>query len=143
GRGVARRPPLRPGARLGDARPRTRLAGAALVVHPHPRTTVEHPGHRRARDAARRRWPLPVVAAPELRGRRGRGCRTAARALGLAHRARLHRGERVAAHRAHPHREPGPGGRGTREALTWWSTSSSPAAGRPVWRPPCTLSPPG
>ena len=46
--------PFLPRAGLADARRRAGGAGAALVVHPHPRAALEHPGHRGARAAAGR-----------------------------------------------------------------------------------------
>ena len=55
--------------------------------------------------AARHRRPVPASSAPELRRRRRRGVRAAARARRLDHRRRVHRAERRPADRAHPRRE--------------------------------------
>ena len=47
-----RRPDVPPALGLVDAGAGARLAGAALVVHRHPRPALEHPGDRRARPGA-------------------------------------------------------------------------------------------
>ena len=53
-RGVGAPPGGAARARLVDAGAGARLAGAALVVHRHPRPALEHPGDRRARPGAGR-----------------------------------------------------------------------------------------
>src|SRR5690606_7849627 len=89
-----RRPPVPAVARVAHARPRAREPGPALVVHRDARSALEHARHRRARPAARGARAVPVAAPPQLRRRRRRGVRPAARALVLGDGGRVHRAQR-------------------------------------------------
>ena len=114
------------------------LAGAALVVHRHPRPALEHPRDRRAR-ACRRCAAAPTgcCAHPNYVAVVVEGF-----ALPLVHAAWVTalvftRRERRAAHRADPGRGRAPCATlpgAARRCVTCWS----PAAARSGWRPRCT-----
>ena len=98
--------PVRPGPRLGHARPRRREPGPALVVHQRPSATSGTPASSSCPGLSLvRRGPYRRHPAPELRRGRRRGPRPPARAHRLGDGPRLHRRERRPARRPHPRRE--------------------------------------
>ena len=117
------------------------VAGAALVVHRHPRPPLEHPGDRRARAGPGTAGPYRWLRHPNYVAVVVEGVRAAAGARRLDHRAGVHGGQRRPAGRADP-------GRGRRPRAAAPATAPSMRdlarrrrrAGRPR-RPRCT--PPG
>ena len=118
------------------------LAGAALVVHRHPRPALEHPRDRGAGAGAGHGRALPVAAPPQLRrgGRRGHRAAAGARRAGSprwSSRCSTPRcspsgsGSRTQALATLPRATDG---RADRRCVTsWW-----PAVARSAWPPRCT-----
>src|SRR6476469_356058 len=128
-------PSIRSIARLADVGAGGVGSGPALVVHHHAGPSVEHPRRRHTRCAPGHWRPVPVLLAPELCRRGGRGNRAAIGAQRMDHRTGVHGAQRCTATHAGRRRELRPyapetieflvagGGPARLATATYWSES--------------------